>query len=56
MHCWPLSPVQCGVALTGPLYALTMFSASITENIPLRRAVVGPAIIVSVAWIAAIFL
>ena len=56
LHYWPLSPVQFGVALTGPLYALTMFSASITENIPLRRAVVGPAIIVSVAWIAAIFL
>ena len=56
LHYWPLSPVQFGVALTGPLYALTMFSASITENIPVRRAVVGPAIIVGAGWVAGIFL
>jgi Protein of unknown function (DUF5656) len=56
LHYWPLSPVQFGVALTGPLYALTMFSASLTENIPVRRAMVGPVIIVGAAWVAAIFL
>ena len=56
LHYWPLSPVQFGVALTGPLYALTMFSASLTENIPVRRAVVAPAIILGAAWCSAIFL
>lgn len=56
LHYWPLSPVQFGVALTGPLYALTMFSASITENIPLHRAIPGPVVIVGAAWIAAVFL
>ena len=56
LHYWPLSPVQFGVALTGPLYALTMFSASLTENIPVRRAVVAPAIILGAAWFSAIFL
>jgi hypothetical protein len=56
LHYWPLSPVQFGVALTGPLYALTMLSASLTENIPLRRAVVGPGMILGAAWFGAIFL
>lgn len=56
LHYWPLTPVQFGLALTGPLYALTVLSASIAEEIPLRRAVIGPAIIIGVAWVATIFL
>lgn len=56
LHYWPLTPVQFGLALTGPLYALTMLSAGLTENIPLRRAAVGPAIIVGVALVSVIFL
>ncbi len=56
LHYWPLTPVQFGLALTGPLYGLTMLSVSLAENIPLRRAVVGPAIIVGVAWAFAILL
>lgn len=57
LHYWPLTPVQFGLAVTGPLYALTLLAASLnTDNIPLRRAVVGPAIIVGLAWVAAIFL
>ena len=57
LHYWPLTPIQFGLALTGPLYALTVLSASLTtENIPLRRAVVNPIIIIGVAWASAIFL
>jgi hypothetical protein len=56
LHYWPLTPVQFGLALTGPLYALSMLSANITEDIPFRRAVVGPGIILGLAWGAAIFL
>lgn len=56
LHYWPLSPVQFGLALTGPLYALTMLSMSLSENTPLRRATVGPALVLMAAWIAAIFL
>lgn len=56
LHYWPLTPVQFGLALTGPLYGLTMLSVSLAENIPLRRAVVGPAIIVGVAWAFVILL
>jgi hypothetical protein len=56
LHYWALTPVQFGLALTGPLYALTVLSASLTENIPLRRATVSPLIIVLVSWISAVFL
>ncbi len=56
LHYWPLMPIQFGLALTGPLYALTMLSVSLTENIPLRRAALGPAIIIGLAWVSAIFL
>jgi len=56
LHYWPLSPVQFGLALTGPLYALTMLSVNITENIPIRRAMLGPGIIMGLAWGAAVFL
>jgi hypothetical protein len=56
LHYWPLTPIQFGLALTGPLYALTMLSASLAENIPLRRAAFGPAVIIGFAWVAVIFL
>jgi len=56
LHYWPLTPIQFGLALTGPLYALTMLSASLAENTPLRRAVLGPIIIVGLAWVSVIFL
>jgi hypothetical protein len=56
LHYWALSPIQFGLALTGPLYALTMLSVSLAENVPLRRAVVSPAIILGAAWVSALFL
>jgi hypothetical protein len=56
LHYWPLTPIQFGLALTGPLYALTMLSTSLAEEIPLRRAALGPAIITGLAWASAIFL
>lgn len=56
LHYWPLTPLQFGLALTGPLYALTMLSSSVAENIPLRRAAVGPGIVVALAWGAVVFI
>jgi hypothetical protein len=56
LHYWPLTPIQFGLALTGPLYALTMLCANLAENIPVRRAALGPAIIVGLAWVSVIFL
>lgn len=56
LHYWPISPLQFGLALTGPLYALTTLAMSITEEIPLRRALPGPLIILFLAWLIAVFL
>jgi len=56
LHYWTITPVQFGLALTGPLYALTMLSMSLAEGAPIRRAAVGPAIVVSLAWAAAVLL
>jgi hypothetical protein len=56
LHYWPLTPIQYGLALTGPLYALTMLSTNITEGIPIRRATTTPGIILTLAWVTAIFL
>jgi hypothetical protein len=53
---WPLSPLQFGIALTGPLYALTMLSASLTENIPWRRAMLGPSVVVGLTLVSAVLL
>ncbi len=56
LHYWPLTPIQFGLALTGPIYALTMLSLSLAENIPIRRAALGPSIIIGVALATVIFL
>ncbi len=56
LHYWPIAPIPFGLALIGPLYALTSLSINLTENIPLRRAAVGPGIILVLAWTAAFIL
>jgi hypothetical protein len=56
LHYWQLNPIQYGLALTAPLYALTMLSSSLAENIPPRRAVIAPALAVGLGWMTAIFL
>ncbi|OGO26378.1 MAG: hypothetical protein A2Y54_01385 [Chloroflexi bacterium RBG_16_51_16] len=56
LHYWPLTPIQYGLALVGPLYGLTSLSINLTENIPLVRAAIGPSLLVGAAWSAAILL
>ena len=56
LHYWPLSPVQFGLALVGPLYALTTLSINLTENMPVGRAALGSAVLTGLAWLAAFFL
>jgi hypothetical protein len=56
LHYWPLLPLQFGLALTGPLYALTNFSSSITAGTPLRSAALEPGLILALSWVAAFFL
>jgi hypothetical protein len=56
LHYWPITPLQWGLAVTGPLYALTLLCASLTEGSPLRRAGAGPGLVLLVSWGAAILL
>ncbi len=40
----PLTPVRFGLALLGPVYALTILSASLAEGNPFRRSFVEPVV------------
>lgn len=56
LHYWPLSPIQFGLVLLGPLYALTSLAGSLGESAPVRRAAIEPLAALALAWIAAAFL
>ncbi len=56
LHYWPVTSLQFGLFLLAPLYALTTLANHINEDVPLRNAVVEPAVILGILWIAAIFL
>ncbi len=55
LHYWPLRPIPFGLALLGPLYALTGLATALEEGVPLRRAVVEPltmlVFILAIAWL-----
>ena len=50
LHYWPVSPVQYGLALLGPLYALSALATNLLDGIPLRRALFEPLIALGLAW------
>lgn len=54
LHYWPLEPVQIGLALLGPLYALTELAINLDEDISLRRAGLEVSLGLAVFWVAAI--
>ncbi|MBI3738006.1 MAG: hypothetical protein HY258_03050 [Chloroflexi bacterium] len=56
LHYWPVFPLQFGLILLGPLYALTTLAYSLNEDIPLRNALTESGISLAILWIAAIFL
>jgi hypothetical protein len=56
LHYWPMTPLQWGLVVTGPLYALSMLCANLADGSPLRRAGVGPGLVLAAAWSAALFL
>jgi len=56
LHYWPMSPAQFGLAVLAPVYALTNLAVNLVEEVPLRRAVIEPAIILAVLWGMAILL
>ncbi|MGE5373669.1 MAG: hypothetical protein ACM3XO_01335 [Bacteroidota bacterium] len=56
LHYWPLSPLQFGLMLVGPLYGLTTLAANLGEDQPARRAAIEPAMAAAVCWGVAIFI
>ena len=56
LHYWPLTPVQFGLLLIGPLYGLINLAINLGENIPMQRAILEPSIVTALCWGLAIFL
>ncbi|HLO32832.1 MAG TPA: hypothetical protein VK249_27050 [Anaerolineales bacterium] len=56
LHYWPLSPIQFGLMLIGLLYGLTNLAVNLGEDLPARRAVLEPAIVMALCWGLAIFI
>lgn len=54
LHYWPLSPIQFGLALLGPLYALTGLTINLGDGMSVRRASVEGLIVLTLFWIAAL--
>jgi len=55
-HYWPLSPIQFGLMLIGPLYGLVNLAINLNENIPVVRALLEPAVVIAVCWGLAFFI
>jgi hypothetical protein len=56
LHYWPLTPVQFGLLLIGPLYALINLAINLGESISIRRATLEPSIVAALCWGLAIFI
>ncbi len=50
LHYWPLTPVQYGLALLAPAYALTLLAVSLADRVPFRQAVAEPAVMLALLW------
>ncbi|HJR81098.1 MAG TPA: hypothetical protein VJ821_13565 [Anaerolineales bacterium] len=50
LHYWPLSPIQFGLMLIGPLYGLTNLAINLSEDLPARRAALEPAVATALCW------
>lgn len=56
LHYWPLSPIQFGLMLVGPLYGLTNLAANLGEDQPASRAAIEPAVAAALCWGVAVFI
>jgi len=56
LHYWPVSPIQFGLLLIGTLYSLTSLAVNLGEDLPARRALLEPAIIMGLSWGLAVFI
>jgi len=54
LHYWPLGPIQYGLALLGPLYALTGLAINLGEDMPTRRAGIEAGVTLALFWAAAL--
>ncbi len=54
LHYWPLSSIQFGLMLVGPLYGLTNLAINLNEDLPARRAMLEPAVATALCWSLAI--
>lgn len=55
LHYWPVFPIQYGLLVLGPLYALTGLSIGYQERIPLRRLAAEAVFGLVAFWVAGIF-
>lgn len=44
LHYWPLTPLQYGLTLLAPIYALTILSVSLVDRLPFRQAILEPTV------------
>lgn len=56
LHYWPLTPIQYGLMLIGPLYSLTTLAINLGEDMPPSRAAIGPIIVIALCWGLAILI
>jgi hypothetical protein len=56
LHYWPLTSLQFGLIVLGPVYALITLATNLHEDVPLRKALTEPGVILGALWAAAIFL
>lgn len=56
LHYWPLTPVQFGLLMIGPLYALINLAINLGEKKSMRRATLEPFIAVALCWGLAVFI
>jgi len=56
LHYWPIRSLPFGLAVFGPLYALTSLAGNAGEGTPLRRAWLEPVSVLALAWATAFFL
>jgi hypothetical protein len=50
LHYWRLSPLQFGLLLLGPAYALTSLAVNLNEEQPFTRAMTEPLIAMAIVW------
>jgi len=56
LHYWPLTPVQFGLLLMGPLYGLNSLAIRLGEGASVQRAAIEPSLVTAFCWGLAILM